>query len=84
MTDIPTRRYGPDFPPELRALDNLEVSLGSLAASLERATPVIEGLQRQHAELTAIVFSRLEECEPEEAIAAVRALKTAVEGGRQT
>jgi hypothetical protein len=84
MHDTPTRRYGPDFPPELRALDNLEVSLGSLAASLEHATPLIEGLQRQHAELTATVFSRLGECDPEEAISAVRALKGAVERNRQS
>jgi hypothetical protein len=83
MTDTPIRRYGPDFPPELRVLDNLEVSLSGLAATLERATPVIEGLQRQHAELTATLFSRLEECEPEEAISAVRALKTAVERSRR-
>jgi hypothetical protein len=65
--------------PELRLLDGLEVALRGLQASLQRAIPVIERLQRQHSELTATVFSRLEGCEPEEAITAVLALKAAIE-----
>jgi hypothetical protein len=70
--------------PELRILDGLEVALRGLQANLQRAIPVIERLQRQHSELTATLFSRLEECEPEEAITAVRALKAAIEAGQLT
>jgi hypothetical protein len=72
------------IPPELRILDALEVALRGLQANLQRAIPVIERLQRQHSELTATLFSRLEDCEPEEAIAAVLVLKAAIERGQQT
>ena len=58
------------------------LSPGSLAASLEHATPFIEGLQRQYADVTATLFSRLEECDPVEAIGAVRAIKAAIERNR--
>ncbi|MDQ6900078.1 MAG: hypothetical protein M3072_11315 [Candidatus Dormibacteraeota bacterium] len=71
------------IPPELRILDGLEVALRGLQANLQRATPVIERLQQQHSELTAILFSQLEDCEPEEAIAAVLAFKAAIERGQQ-
>ena len=80
MTDDATRR----IPEPLRMLDSLEVSFRSLQANIDRATPVIEGLQRQHAELTATLFSRLEECDTSAALAAVRALKTAVERAGRT
>jgi hypothetical protein len=71
-------------PPELRTLDGLEVALRGLHANLQRAIPAIERMQRQHSELTATLFSRLEDCEPEEAIAAVLALKAALERSQQT
>jgi hypothetical protein len=71
------------IPEPVRVLDGLEVALRGLQANLRRATPVIDGLQRQHAEETATLFSHLGDCEPVQAIAAVQALKAAMERAAQ-
>ncbi|MBJ7598008.1 MAG: hypothetical protein DLM67_00805 [Candidatus Nephthysia bennettiae] len=78
-----TRRYGADFPPELRILDGLEVGLRGLAANLERARPVLDRLQRDHAEAIADLYSELESCNFEAATDALVTLKARLERGRQ-
>jgi len=82
VNDTPTRRYGPDFPPVLRALDNLEVSLRGLNVSLERTRPVLDALQRDHAEAIAELYRELESCDFKAAVSAVVALKATLERGR--
>jgi hypothetical protein len=79
MNDTPTRRYGPDFPPELHSLDNLEVALRGLKSSLDRARPILDGLQRDHGEAVAEVVMELEGCDAQAAIKALLTLKGRLE-----
>ena len=65
--------------PELRVLDGLEVSLRGLAANLERARPILDGLQRDHAEAVADLYTELESCDFESAINALVTLKARLE-----
>ncbi len=81
MNDTPARRHGSDFPPELRSLDNLEVALRGLKASLDRARPVLDGLQRDHTEAVADLYGELESCDVDAAIKAMVTLKGRLERG---
>lgn len=64
---------------ETRILDGLEVSLRGFDANLQRAKPILERLQHDHAELTADLFGELESFDGQAAIKALVALKAAVE-----
>ena len=76
--DDTTRR----IPPELRVLDGLEVAMRGLAANLERARPVLDALQRDHAEAIADLYTELESCDFNAAVGAVVALKVTLERGQ--
>jgi hypothetical protein len=83
VNNTPTRRYGQGFPPELRWLDNLEVSLRGLSVSLERAQPVLEGLRRDQPEAVNALLTELEACDLATAINALVRLKASIERATQ-
>lgn len=71
------------IPEPLRVLDGLEVALRGLNANLERARPVLDGLQRDHSETVAAVYGELESCDFEAALNALVRLKATIERARR-
>jgi len=79
MNDTRMRPYGPDFPPELRSLDGLEVSLRGLKSSLDRVGPILDRLRRDHPDAVTDVVAELESCDAQAAINALVVLKGRLE-----
>ena len=75
------RALDPDDGKSVTGFDNLEVALRGLKASLDRARPVLDGLQRDHTEAVADLYGELESCDVEAAIKAMVTLKGRLERG---
>jgi hypothetical protein len=76
MNDSPTRPLPGD---PLRTLVAFEVAVRNLDILYRRVLPIVDQMQRQHAEITADLLSELIACDFAELVTALQKLRGAIE-----